>query len=159
MGFGNREAGVARKRTRRAAQGLKAREADAARKRHPAVKEAGAARKRTRRAAQGSEAKETDAARKRTRRAAQGPEAKPSLPGAAVLASEAKQFGISVATLKTLYRTPTHPYPSLNFAPMPLLYSTSEKYLHRQPGRAAMTKPRYTNHDGTRFMDLSVDED
>eukprot|EP00873_Tetraselmis_striata_P028136 jgi/Tetstr1/448400/TSEL_035670.t1 len=66
-----------------------AKEVDAARKRHPAVKEADAARKRTRRAAQGPEAKEADAARKRhpaikevdaarkrTRRAAQGPEAK-----------------------------------------------------------------------------------
>eukprot|EP00873_Tetraselmis_striata_P013796 jgi/Tetstr1/434060/TSEL_023204.t1 len=52
------------------------------------------------------------------------------LPGAAALASEAKHFGISVATLKTL-----------------------------QPGRAARTNPRYPNHDGTRIMDLSSDED
>eukprot|EP00873_Tetraselmis_striata_P019332 jgi/Tetstr1/439596/TSEL_028020.t2 len=28
-----------------------------------------------------------------------------------------------------------------------------------QPGRAARTKPRYPNHDGTRFLDMSSDED
>eukprot|EP00873_Tetraselmis_striata_P016087 jgi/Tetstr1/436351/TSEL_025187.t1 len=53
--------------------------------------------------------------------------------GAAALVSKAKKFGISVATLKT---PPGH-----------------------QPGRAARTNPRYPNHDGTIFLDLSLDED
>eukprot|EP00873_Tetraselmis_striata_P022840 jgi/Tetstr1/443104/TSEL_031160.t1 len=157
MGFGNREAGVARKRTRRAAQGLKAREADAARKRHPAVKEAGAARKRTRRAAQGSEAKETDAARERTRRAAQGPEAKETDAARkrtrrAAQGPEAKVAAL-IAPPRRLWRSA-----GLGRGP-PMLPPSRPPELLRQPGRAAMTKPRYTNHDGTRFMDLSVDED
>eukprot|EP00873_Tetraselmis_striata_P019007 jgi/Tetstr1/439271/TSEL_027713.t1 len=70
------------------------------------------------------------------------------LPGAADLASEAKQFGISVATLKTLYKREWEDGTGGGAAPT-----------RSQPGRAARTNPRYPNHDGTRFMDLSSDED
>eukprot|EP00873_Tetraselmis_striata_P041779 jgi/Tetstr1/462043/TSEL_007114.t1 len=59
-------------------------------------------------------------------RSAMDPKRDFRLLGADALASEAKQFGISVATLKTLN---------------------------------TRTKPRYPNHDGTRFLDLSSDED
>eukprot|EP00873_Tetraselmis_striata_P045321 jgi/Tetstr1/465585/TSEL_010232.t1 len=52
------------------------------------------------------------------------------LHGAAVLASEAKQFGMLVATLKTMYTWPRSP----DQPPLPI-------------------------HDGTRFLDLSSDED
>eukprot|EP00873_Tetraselmis_striata_P006856 jgi/Tetstr1/427120/TSEL_017323.t1 len=98
------------------------------------------------------------------------------LPSAAALASEAKQFGISVATLKTLYktRTPTHPHPSTShqcscFArPRKIAFHEREwedgtggaaAPTRSQPGRAARTNPRYPKHDGTRFLDLSSDED
>eukprot|EP00873_Tetraselmis_striata_P010220 jgi/Tetstr1/430484/TSEL_020292.t1 len=48
-------------------------------------------------------------------RGAMDPKREFRLHGAAALASEAKQLGISVATLKNLYsaRTPTHPHPQL----------------------------------------------
>eukprot|EP00873_Tetraselmis_striata_P039428 jgi/Tetstr1/459692/TSEL_005047.t1 len=70
------------------------------------------------------------------------------LPGAAALASEAKQFGLSMATPKTLYKREWEDGTGGGAAPT-----------RSQPGRAARTNPRYPNHDGTRFMDLSSDED
>eukprot|EP00873_Tetraselmis_striata_P016097 jgi/Tetstr1/436361/TSEL_025194.t1 len=70
------------------------------------------------------------------------------LPGAAALASEAKEFGISVATLKSLYKREWEDGTGGGAAPT-----------RSQPGRAARTNPRYPNHDGTRFLDLSSDED
>eukprot|EP00873_Tetraselmis_striata_P009663 jgi/Tetstr1/429927/TSEL_019790.t1 len=68
------------------------------------------------------------------------------LPGAAALASEAKQFGVSVATLKTLARVGG--WHRRGAAPTRI-----------QPGRAARTEPGNPSHDGTRFLDLSSDED
>eukprot|EP00873_Tetraselmis_striata_P027257 jgi/Tetstr1/447521/TSEL_034901.t1 len=70
------------------------------------------------------------------------------LPCAAALASQAKQFGISVATLKTLYKREWEDGTGGGAAPT-----------RSQPGRAARTNPRYPNHDGTRSLDLSSDED
>eukprot|EP00873_Tetraselmis_striata_P015963 jgi/Tetstr1/436227/TSEL_025072.t1 len=70
------------------------------------------------------------------------------LPGAAARASEAKQFGISVATLKTLYKREWEDGTGGGAAPT-----------CSQHGRAARTNPRYPNHDGTRFLDMSSDED
>eukprot|EP00873_Tetraselmis_striata_P039614 jgi/Tetstr1/459878/TSEL_005220.t1 len=68
--------------------------------------------------------------------------------GAAALASEAKHFGISVATLKTMDKREGEDGTGGVAAPT-----------RSQPGRAAMTTPRYPNHDGTRFLDLSSDDD
>eukprot|EP00873_Tetraselmis_striata_P011364 jgi/Tetstr1/431628/TSEL_021158.t1 len=62
--------------------------------------------------------------------------------------NEAKQFGISVATLKTMYKREWEDGTGGGAAPT-----------RSQPGRAARTDPRYPNHDGTRFLDLSSDED
>eukprot|EP00873_Tetraselmis_striata_P015143 jgi/Tetstr1/435407/TSEL_024316.t1 len=61
---------------------------------------------------------------------------------------EAKQFRISVATLKTLYKREWEDGTGGGAAPT-----------RSQPGRAARTNPRYPNHDSTRFLDLSSDED
>eukprot|EP00873_Tetraselmis_striata_P026750 jgi/Tetstr1/447014/TSEL_034472.t1 len=67
---------------------------------------------------------------------------------AAALASEAKQFSISVATLKTLYKREGEDGTGGGAAPT-----------CSQHGRAARTNSPYPNHDGTRFLDLSSDED
>eukprot|EP00873_Tetraselmis_striata_P042676 jgi/Tetstr1/462940/TSEL_007888.t1 len=64
------------------------------------------------------------------------------LPGAAALASYAKQFRISVATLQTLYKR-----------------ECVGGWHRRGRGTHPQTNPRYPNHDGTRFLNLSSDED
>eukprot|EP00873_Tetraselmis_striata_P022791 jgi/Tetstr1/443055/TSEL_031113.t1 len=61
------------------------------------------------------------------------------LAGAAALASEAKQIGVSVATLKTMYKREWEDGTGRGAAPT-----------RSQPGRAARTNPRYPNYDGTR---------
>eukprot|EP00873_Tetraselmis_striata_P036604 jgi/Tetstr1/456868/TSEL_043540.t1 len=73
------------------------------------------------------------------------------LAGAAAPASKAKQLGISVATLKTMYKREWEDGTGSSAGAAPT---------RSQPGRAsARTNPRYPNHDGTRFLDLSSDED
>eukprot|EP00873_Tetraselmis_striata_P046319 jgi/Tetstr1/466583/TSEL_000991.t1 len=71
------------------------------------------------------------------------------LPGAAdMVVSEAKQFGISLATLKTMFKREWEDGTGGGAAPT-----------RSQPGRATRTNPRYPNHNGTMFMDLSSNED